>query len=80
MKILIIVIACQILDISKKNPNSLSLFSQERFSSSLSIFRASGLLQKLYIFPMLGAPSLDTVFQLGAHKGRAEYSCWPPFL
>ena len=29
-------------------------------------------LQKLYIIPVLGAPGLDTVFQMGPHKGRVE--------
>jgi len=29
-------------------------------------------LQKPHIFPMLGAPGMDTVLQLGPHKGRVE--------
>ena len=29
-------------------------------------------LQKLHIFPLLRAPDLDAVFQLGPHEGRVE--------
>lgn len=30
-------------------------------------------LQQLCILPVLGAPGLDTVFQIGPHKGRTEW-------
>jgi len=36
------------------------------------------LLQQFYIPPVLGAPGLDTVVQMGPHKGRAPLSLLPP--
>ena len=39
-------------------------------SSLLIILMAP--LQNLHIFPELGAPDLDTVIQIGLHKGRVK--------
>lgn len=53
-----------------KTPNSLSLSSQERYSSSLTIFIAVFVTLDLCL--LVGTPEMDTVFHMVSYEGTGE--------